>query len=649
MRQIARLFIAAMISVISICTTFNVSALESKNKYNLIVLCYHDIPKEVYLDKFGVDQQTFINTIEYFRVHHFHFVSLEDVIQAERGTKSLPSKSILLTFDDAYATYYDFVFPLLKEYQIPSVLAVVSGWLDKKPFLVRQKIMTWDQVKEVAQSPLVEIASHTHNLHQMIVYNPQGNADAAAGAHFFDLKTHEYEDDKVYQKRVFDDLLRSKKELEYRLGIKVRSIAWPYGKYNTLVLDAARQAGIETSFSLNDQRVKFSKSGVIERFMVYKNPDIDYLLRFLKIKLDVPQELRIMQLDLDMIYDPDPKQVERNLSALLDRVKDMKVSTVFLQAFADPEGTGNVKSVYFPNQVLPVRMNLFSRVVHQLRTRSMVDVYAWMPVSSIILPDLAKTESLRVKKYDHGKIVDSDEPYLRLSPFSQKTWDKLYQLYADLASNAAIDGVLFQDDGYLTDFEDFSSDALKVYLKITGEKLKDPKDLTQQEAREWTQRKTDQLIALTENLEKAVRYYRPEALFARNLYPPVLLDPKSEEWFAQNYQKTLDSYDYAVVMVYPNLEGIHGDFNIWFKQLVDAARAHPQGIEKTIFKIQSFDWRRKRWLKAEMLNEWLRALVADGAYHVGYYPDDFVEDHPRASVIRKMMSTEDYPFQREGE
>ena len=99
-------------------------------------------------------------------------------------------------------------------------------------------------------------------------------------------------------------------------------------------------------------------------------------------------------------------------------------------------------------------------------------------------------------------------------------------------------------------------------------------------------------------------------------------------------------------MAYPYLEQVHGDFKVWFKRLVDAAKARPQGIEKTIFKIQSFDWRKKRWLKTEMLNEWLRELVADGAYHVGYYPDDFVEDHPRAGVIRGMMSTEDYPFKR---
>lgn len=622
-------------------------ASSDKVQNNLMVLCYHDIPKQVWEDDFAVDQATFVNTIEYLRIHGFHFVSLEDVIKADRDSKPLPAQPVLLTFDDAYASYYDFVFPVLKEYKIPSVLGVVSGWLDKKPANVKQKLMTWDQIRDVAKSNLVEIASHTHGLHQGIIYNPQGNEDAAAVARFFDLKTRSYEDEKKYQKRVAEDVLKSKKEIEKHIGKKVRSIVWPYGKYNAMTEDIAKQAGIEISFSLNDKRTAFRKSGVIERFLVYKNPDLSYLLRFLKIKPDEPEELRIMQLDLDMIYDDDPKQVEKNLSAVLDRVKEMKVTTVYLQAFADPEGTGNVKSVYFPNKLLPVRMDLFNRVVHQLRARCLVEIYAWMPMLSIILPDEAKTGALRVRKYDGGKIVESNEPYKRLSPFSKEAWEKLFTLYSDLAKGASIDGILFQDDGYLTDMEDFHPDGLKEYRKITGDEMKDPEDLTDQQRQLWTDRKTDQLIALTEHLKKAVRYYRPEARFARNIYTSVLLDPSSEEWFAQNYRKTLASYDYTVVMVYPYLEQIKGNFSVWFKRLVDAVKIYPHGIEKTVFKVQAFDWKRKIWLKPQMLNSWLTDLVGDGAQHVAYYPDDFLGDHPRASVIRVMMSTEDYPFKRE--
>src|SRR4029079_1633778 len=74
-----------MIFVAALCGPAMLSSADTPD--DLIVLCYHDIPKEVDLDNFAVDQDSFINTIEYFRTHGFHFVSLEDVVQSNQGIK----------------------------------------------------------------------------------------------------------------------------------------------------------------------------------------------------------------------------------------------------------------------------------------------------------------------------------------------------------------------------------------------------------------------------------------------------------------------------------------------------------------------------------------------------------------------------------
>src|SRR5690606_17300420 len=92
------------------------------------------------------------------------------------------------------------------------------------------------------------------------------------------------------------------------------------------------------------------------------------------------KHMRVAHVDLDYVYDPDPAQMERNLGALVQRIADMQISAVFLQAFADPAGDGLVRSVYFPNRLLPVRADLFGRAAWQLRTRAQVAVFAWMPV-----------------------------------------------------------------------------------------------------------------------------------------------------------------------------------------------------------------------------------------------------------------------------
>jgi len=612
----------------------------------VLVLCYHDVPKEVNLDKFGVDQEAFVQAIEYFRTHGYHFVGVDDLIAARDGIKPLPEKSILLTFDDAYRTYYDFIYPLLTQYQYPSVLGVVSSWIDKRPEYVKNDLMTWEQLSEVSRSPLVEIASHSHDLHQGLVYNPQTNEGAAAANRFYNEETQIYEDEATYRVRISSDFQTARSSLEQHLGKKPRIMVWPYGKYNSVSIDEAKKAGFEITFVLNDLYATAENLGVVSRFIIYKNPDLLTLLKDLKIKKIEPEQQRIMQVDLDLIYDPDPDQTEKNLGRLLDRLAELKIGTVYLQAFVDPKGTGDIESVYFPNRVLPMRADLFNRVAHQLKTRTEVFVYAWMPMMSIVLPDTKETESLRVQEYKDGKIHPSSSWYKRLSPFSPRAWELLSQLYEDLSIHTWLDGLVFQDDGYFNDFEDFHPDALDDYKEIINGEVLSPNSLTDEQKKKWTAVKTKKLIELTDHLKEVVLYHDPECRFARTLYAPVLTEPESEEWFAQNYAASLEAYDYVVILAYPKMEEISRS-TAWFRRMVEKVKNYPQGIEKTVFKVQTYDWERHSWIKTKTVNEWLRALVAAGARHLAYYPDDFTIDQPRADEIRLMMSTEDFPYKRD--
>ena len=87
-----------------------------------------------------------------------------------------------------------------------------------------------------------------------------------------------------------------------------------------------------------------------------------------------------MHVDLDYVYDPNPVQQAKNIDKLVQRVYDMKISHVFLQAFSDPQGDGTVKSLLLPQLLAAMRADLFNFVSWQLQTRGGVKVYAWMPV-----------------------------------------------------------------------------------------------------------------------------------------------------------------------------------------------------------------------------------------------------------------------------
>ncbi|MCV5646461.1 poly-beta-1,6-N-acetyl-D-glucosamine N-deacetylase, partial [Escherichia coli] len=127
--------------------------------------------------------------------------------------------------------------------------------------------------------------------------------------------------------------------------------------------------------------------------------------------------------DLDYVYDADRQQLERNLDVLIQRVKDMQISSVYLQAFADPAGDGLVKEVWFPNRLLPMKADLFNRVAWQLMTRAGVAVYAWMPVLSWDLdPALPRVEYL---PFDKQASQIHPAQYRRLSLFDDRVREQI--------------------------------------------------------------------------------------------------------------------------------------------------------------------------------------------------------------------------------
>jgi poly-beta-1,6-N-acetyl-D-glucosamine N-deacetylase len=332
---------------------------------------------------------------------------------------------------------------------------------------------------------------------------------------------------------------------------------------------------------------------------------------------------------------------ETQLGKLLDRIKSLKVSTVYLQAFADPDGNGAADSVYFPNRHLPMRADLFNRVAWQLRTRTGVKVFAWMPLLSFELPPGSLSENMRVASDEHSKSKDG---YPRLSPFDPKTRKLIAEIYEDLGKHAIFDGILFHDDATLNDYEDASPEALDYYRKVWGlpnsisEIRRDPVLL-----KEWTSQKTRYLTEFSLEIARVVRQFQPQLKTARNLYAEVALNPDSEERFAQSLPDFLSSYDYTAIMAMPYMENVEQPLP-WLKGLIQEVAKRPLALQKTVFELQSIDWRTSKKVDSEMLVKQMKLLQLEGALNFGYYPDDFLNDSPSFDVIKPYFSLQVFPF-----
>jgi peptidoglycan/xylan/chitin deacetylase (PgdA/CDA1 family) len=148
-------------------------------------------------------------------------ISMDRLVEHLRTGASLPEKPVLLTFDDNYLGQYQYAFPLLKQYNYPAVWSVHTayvGKLDGKPKA------TWEQVREMQQSGLVTIASHTVN----------------------HLNLSTLDDDKIAK-----ELVDSKQILEKELGIPIQYFTYPEGDYSDRVKEKVKEVGYKAALTMS--------------------------------------------------------------------------------------------------------------------------------------------------------------------------------------------------------------------------------------------------------------------------------------------------------------------------------------------------------------------------------------------------------------
>lgn len=623
----------------------------------LLTLAYHDIEDKDPDQRFvAVRTDLFVAQMEWLHDNGYQPVSADQILTAHAGGTPLPPKAVLLTFDDGFRSFYTRVLPILKSMNWPAIWAPVGAWVgtpDDKPVhfgneeIPRERFATWDQVRQVARSGLVEVAAHTENLHRGIPGNPEGNLEPAATTHRYDAKTRTYETDAAYRQRIDSDITQITRKLREVTGKSPRVWIWPYGAANGEALDLIRKHGYQMALTLDDGLGSTDHPMSIPRLLVTDSPGISAFSQAV-LRTEARPRMRVTQVDLDYVYDPDPAQMDKNLGALVQRIADLQVNTVFLQAFADPTGDGLAREVYFPNHWLPMRADLFNRAVWQLVTRAHVSVYAWMPVLSFNLsPTIA-----RVSRWDpdHPDAAPRPDPtqYQRLSPFSPEARTEIIGLYEDLARSAPIDGILFHDDALLSDFEDASPPALAAYRKAgLPDSIKalraDPATLQR-----WTRFKSQALIDFTKTLAAHVRAVRgPQVRTARNLYAQPILNPASETWFAQNLDDFLKTYDWTVPMAMPLMEQVPTSRSLaWIDRLVATVRQHPGALNRTLFELQARDWNLPGQppVSSHTLADWMQHLQRLGIQNFGYYPDDFVKNRPVLKIIRPAISDAWYPY-----
>jgi peptidoglycan/xylan/chitin deacetylase (PgdA/CDA1 family) len=194
------------------------------------ILVYHKVGQletsnasntQKYSRKFDVQVDVFENQMKYIVEQGYTPLTIQELITKEKSN-TLPTKPIVITFDDGWRSQYENALPILVKYHINGTFYIYTGVIGS-PFY-----MTWDDLNDLVKSNM-EIGDHTKTHPRLTKIDPS---------------------------KLDDELVKSKNTLEKNLHVSVTDFAYPYGDYNSKIVQAVKDAGYTSARTSN--KVKYN-------------------------------------------------------------------------------------------------------------------------------------------------------------------------------------------------------------------------------------------------------------------------------------------------------------------------------------------------------------------------------------------------------
>jgi peptidoglycan/xylan/chitin deacetylase (PgdA/CDA1 family) len=375
-----------------------------KSEKRFVSIAFHDVVDDSHdLDTDAVTTDRLVSFFEWLKGNGWNAISLDDIVRARSGEKPLPPKPILITFDDGYRSFYTRVYPLILAYRIPVVSALVGSWMEASMEetvlynniqVPRAKFISWDEAREMQKSGLVEFASHSDSMHLEVQGNPQGNRLPSATTRGFSLQEG-YESSEVFNGRLKADLERSRKLLEKELGNSPRVLVWPFGRYTGNGQNMAKSLGFEFAMTLQPEPATITQPMQVSRYLPTHNPSLSEVVSALRFEDPLPTAQRLVGVNPALFSSLDPKVADLRLGRAIERLRVLGATTIVIDAVI-LDRHGKIEATWFPNQQIPMRADLLSRLAWQMRSRAGVDVVIRLPhrAAMATLHEKGRVESL---------------------------------------------------------------------------------------------------------------------------------------------------------------------------------------------------------------------------------------------------------------
>ena len=192
----------------------------TQNGVHVPIIMYHSVLKSAKKQtKYIVTPTQLENDLIWLKNNGYTTIFISDLINYVYNDIDLPEKPVVITFDDGYYNNLTYLYPLLKKYNMKACISLVGRYseefsktLDLNPAYAH---LTWDNVKQMQESGLIEFLNHSYNMH---------SNDVRKGSSIMNG-----EDKNKYKALFMSDVMKLQELLSNNCGITPNTYTYPFG------------------------------------------------------------------------------------------------------------------------------------------------------------------------------------------------------------------------------------------------------------------------------------------------------------------------------------------------------------------------------------------------------------------------------------
>ncbi len=255
------------------------------------ILMYHGVRVEGELES-NTTHENFINQMEMLKKEGYQTISVAEFDLFQQGKFELPSKPIVLTFDDGRKDSFYTVDTILKKLGFKATIFIASAKPnDDDPFF-----LSWNELKKLKDTNRWEIEAHGRNSHEPIIIDGFGTKGVYLSSRIYD-SINGLESEEDFEKRIEGDYIDSINDLYNNLHIKSRYYAVPLNDYgNEPSSNYSKAISINKELTKKYFKAEFIEclsDGHVAQESFYNYVDTNpYLLKRLEVKEMSADELK---------------------------------------------------------------------------------------------------------------------------------------------------------------------------------------------------------------------------------------------------------------------------------------------------------------------------------------------------------------------